>query len=558
MKIVLPRASRGAVYPRLFPIELNTFDAERVLPSLFYLVIARGHGRAHRPNDAKQVERYLDSLVAHPKLTGFGGVEGRRLLDLWLRTDIVRMARVGRARTTEKIDYVVPHTVLVHKTGLPDAGQRNVHTFLYNSMLDAFRGVVGSVPKDRVYQIVTNALGQGVEIDPGPAFDGRYDEKTEVDITTLLSLRYLDGYGPTRAAQRTDDQSIGAALPAYADRQGRELLSFMQAYAHVLPANALVRGVMALLSAGLFTYSAKLAYATNEFIRLGTKSPAMMSNADCTPPEIYCDFIQEPKKLSDEIARSCVDRDLEELGRFYDSLMTLRTLDRFADMAPEARPLLEAHQGDTPSYLEALWSLRDAPGIVARGHAEVESISAATFEAGIDDDVVSALNQYRQDLSHAYQNNHFLVAAHLTSEAQRKAVVSNMVKWFWSSGGLRVPYGLLKGNVRGARNWRYQISDDLLAAFVQLAFVEGAHGPDVNPSLRTRVKLANFLTYLESRFGLIIDRPPGFLENTESRAIAHWNLEAMKRRLRQMGYFRQLSDDFNAQYLTLPLQQAHE
>jgi hypothetical protein len=57
---------------------------------------------------------------------------------------------------------------------------------------------------------------------------------------------------------------------------------------------------------------------------------------------------------------------------------------------------------------------------------------------------------------------------------------------------------------------------------------------------------------LEQRFGVAVDRPPGFAPTAEATAAAKRNLEALKLRLRQMGFFQVLSDDFTAQYLRAP------
>ena len=48
MKIVLPKEIRGYHFPRIFTVEMNDFDIERLLPTLFYLVITSGRGRGGR------------------------------------------------------------------------------------------------------------------------------------------------------------------------------------------------------------------------------------------------------------------------------------------------------------------------------------------------------------------------------------------------------------------------------------------------------------------------------------------------------------------------------
>jgi hypothetical protein len=64
--------------------------------------------------------------------------------------------------------------------------------------------------------------------------------------------------------------------------------------------------------------------------------------------------------------------------------------------------------------------------------------------------------------------------------------------------------------------------------------------------------LQAFLSFLEERFGIIIDHPPEPFEGADYSAAARDNLRAMLKRLRQMGIFRDLSDDFTVQRLHPP------
>jgi hypothetical protein len=61
------------------------------------------------------------------------------------------------------------------------------------------------------------------------------------------------------------------------------------------------------------------------------------------------------------------------------------------------------------------------------------------------------------------------------------------------------------------------------------------------------------MTWLREKFGLVIDRPPREFSSTSARLAAAENANAFKRRLRQSGFFRGLSDDFNVQSLTVSL-----
>src|SRR3954467_5524458 len=106
MKLVLPKASRGYSFPRLFTVEMNDFDVERLLPSVFFLVVTRGRQRGRNLNDPRDLRRYVEALAQHPKVDNFDSEGGRRLLERWSRASVVRMGRAGRARRDEQMEFV--------------------------------------------------------------------------------------------------------------------------------------------------------------------------------------------------------------------------------------------------------------------------------------------------------------------------------------------------------------------------------------------------------------------------------------------------------------------
>ena len=136
MKITLPKEIRGYHFPRILAIEMNDFDIERLLPSMFYLVITSGHGRGGRQNKPTEFDSYLDALTHHSRIQGFDNPALRRTLNRWIRTAVVQMGRIGRGGGKgEQIEYALPNTILTYKTGFPSEirRQRNVHVFLINS-----------------------------------------------------------------------------------------------------------------------------------------------------------------------------------------------------------------------------------------------------------------------------------------------------------------------------------------------------------------------------------------------------------------------------------------
>jgi hypothetical protein len=116
------------------------------------------------------------------------------------------------------------------------------------------------------------------------------------------------------------------------------------------------------------------------------------------------------------------------------------------------------------------------------------------------------------------------------------------------------PHGALKGTKKNRRSWRYEPSNDLLAVLVQLAAARLAPSNQLNDGgvILPEIRLVDFLAFLETRFGILIDRPPSQFSGAEYAAAARENLRAMLARLRQMGMFNDLSDDFTVQRLRPP------
>jgi hypothetical protein len=555
VRLVLPKASRGYTFPRLFLVELNDFDVERLLPSLFFLVVTRGRGRGRNVNDPRDLRRYVEALADHPHVENFDSETGRRLLERWIRASVVRMGRAGRARVEEQMEFVLPLTLLAYKPGFPAEirRQRNVHQFIYELLTARLAEAGYENPQRELNGFFYVAFGHGVRIGDAPKYDGGYDGVSRIDLQALLALYFLDGFEPTGASGRETGTSPSPALPRSAHRLSDGLLRYLLAYQSRVPTLELTRGLMALINLELLVYTLELQLSTNELVRTRELSGLMSvdGGGEGSPrPDLYVDFTRERGGMSDDLARACVDRHLEELRTFLTSSMRLRTIDRFVSTMPEITSWLYGHP--TPTQLKLLAELASDARVQARAQMEVEHIRHESTTAAQGDTEVHEIAAFVDDALRASDGDAVDAAVRLLVSAQEKRAVQNMVSWYWSVGGIQQPFGLLAGNLRGRRNWRYAMSDDLLAALVRLAMIDSEGAEYGSERLRDRLRLQDFLSFLEHRYGILVGRPPDFLDDARARASASTNLGALKRRLRQIGYFEALSDDFTAQYLTAP------
>ena len=548
MRAHLPKDARGFGFPRLFEVDLNDFEMERILTDVFYLVVSGGRQRGKSPNDPKAISTYRDKLSQSARVEGFGDPVGLQVLDLWVRGAVIRTSTATRRQTGEQIDYLLPQSLAVYKAGFPDNyRQRNIPGFLYDSMVSALRDT-SEHPQGRLRDIFIKAFGTGVEISEAPSFTPRYDGRTSLDIHTLLTLTYLDGFEPVLASARRANPNFSAALPAQAISIGVRLARFLDAYAELIPPSALARSFVALANLELFVYSLKLFHATTALVRDRVLPPAMQGEP-ISDPELYCDFSTVRGGVSEALARACVERDLEMLSAFVAAAIRLRTIDKYSRRTKAMADQLDELGADTPHYLLALCNLADHQRVGDWAELEFEKIRDETIRV-LGSEMEAATASQFEAMRSAPATELERVVGILVSEQRRP--IQHLTSWYQSAGGLKTAYGVLAGAPRSRTSWRYTISDDLLSTLVLLAHVDPAAVRDPG----NRLALREFLEYIERSYGLIVDRSPRFSEDTISRAAARQNLAGMKRKLREMDLFSELSDDFSAQYLTVPVETA--
>ena len=556
MKIKLPKDIVGVKFPRICTIDMNDFDIDLFLPSLFFTILAQGRGKARRANDPKAITQFINALAQHATLEGFSDLEGRRVLERLVRTTLITTGGVGRYRIEEQITSIVPFSILAHKPGFPVAGgrQRGADTFIYQTL----RERLGA--DDELRKFVKMVFGRGVIIKSIPELGGTYDGETRLDTLTRLSIAFLDGFQNTRPGI-TREKNVSSPCPALTKELATDLLRYLFEYHITMPTQAFTHHLLVLINFELFNYTLKLVNAVNELVQHPERLPnAMLDKAETSPPQLYLDFMESSGGHSQEMAKACVRRDIETYQQFLSSNLLLRQLDIYIEKLkrnPRYSSIIEdvLRSGISGAeFLQGLLILSNDPalslGIDAAASFDEDRIRKENTSEG-DDDSESA--HWLDALINTTESNLERVVS-LLVEGQKGDAIEHFVRWYWGVGGMKKPQGVLRGTSHSRKSWRYAPTNDLLAVFVQLAAVRLS--PPTNQDRGDQelqpVRLQDFLQFLEKRFGILIDRPPSPFEGAEYVAAARENLRAMLRRLRQMGIFRDLSDDFTVQRLHPP------
>ncbi|ABW14773.1 conserved hypothetical protein [Parafrankia sp. EAN1pec] len=546
MTLRMPKELRSYQFDKLTGVELNDFDVDRFLPVLFEMVETKGRRLSRSNADPKDPGRYVEALAAHPNLRGFADEHGRAVLEQWVNSSVVRLGHSGRGRGDVQLAAVQPIHIGAYRAGLPVEGARHrkVHLVVYRLLKEALLRRGAPDPEQTLQRLFREAFGRGVAIDSlfVPAFDGKTDD---LDANVLLSLYYLEGFQPGKVLASRPDLDWSPVMPGVMISLGDLLLDFLTVYRNRLPTIALARHLAALLNIGLFTTTLRLFSVVGELCRGGADGPPPTDlSRDLHPArtEIYVDFTRQTGGDSDRLAGECVDRDLERLPAYFEDMILLKTLDRYASSEQRLRPYVEGRRG--PDWLAALVGIRGLEYVEWRAGLDIERIIETTrAEMRMPED------EARTELSALAPGGSQLdVLLAAIRQSQGAKAVTSAGSWFWNTGGLRKQAGLLRGNLRGRRAWRYAMTDELLTTMLLTTLMDPVTGAPT-----PRMRLADLLDTLEHRWGLLIHHPPAARDDASARAVASQNLTAFTGRLHQMGFFADLADDFNAQYVINPL-----
>lgn len=511
----------------VLPVELNDTDVDRMLTRILEMAVKRGRTASSKVN-ANDYQGYLDLLQNNPHLDGFDSDRGRDVLDGWVRSSILKEERASLRRDRVQMGYLRPLTVAAYRSGLPKTASRNrrADSLIYRSMERSLSNRGSQNTSAEIEALFAKTFGRGVDTGTSPWHDPRYDGHSELDIDTLLALRFLEGFQGSQNLSK-DQEPLDPPVPLAVDGLGNDLTAFLRLFGPKLPVAEAYAHLGATISLRLFQLPLITARAVRALL---TDEPQPVDNGS----EMYCDFVRRRGSASDELSRQCVARDLETMRVFFGDRLLLRSLGDAVNLLPN-RPDLN---GSAAERLAILASLRDEPTM----HMAL-SMQLQTIAQGIDDpEGRQFISDVRESgVSAAEQLRQVLV------EGLRKRGIENQIKWFHSTGAITKSYGVLAGTLRSRSTWRYSLSDEALTTLLCMCFVD-----DRGDRTDGKLPIKTILSRLESRFGIIIDRPPTGMDSADARAGITENLTAFTRQLTLLGCFEGLSDDFTAQFVTRP------
>lgn len=559
MTFRLPKSELGkrlasAVYEFLMPVTLEVTNVERLLIQVLERVVKVG--KTSPPHNKKSANLELGHLVAalsrNIKLEGFDSDHGRSLLEGWLRAAVVEMIPFKDSPTGEQIDFLRLLSVASYRSGLPKyrSKHRKIDQLVYRSMVTYWLANPGASSETlRTAVVEESTLGDGLEFKgvKYPYSNPEYSGGKKIDINALLELRFLEGIpgrDPLESKEgKLDALPLNSAVPSATLPVGKSMVDLMRAYS-TWSAAEITTSLSCIVALFMYQLPVRTGIAVRELLTEGGNHDLLL-DSQANPMEMYFDFTSDPNGASSALSKACVARDLQVLSNYFLDMVLLRETESSARTSKALKTELESLDG-TPRLIKIA-------GLVGDERVENSAgLRLEQLESDFDDlDDTQNLEIFQAIRSASKTNLDALVR--VVIKDRQKDGMSSIRKWASSLGGLtkdgpKREHALLSGTMAAPTTWKYSMSESMLLTLVNLCFLDEKGRNPVSPALEMRFLLER----LERRFGVLISKVPGGLDSPEAKQAASDNFVAFIAKLKTLGYFRGLSDDFSAQFVERP------
>jgi len=532
----------GTDFPELFLPSLNSFNIQRMMPGLFFALrtgCARGKGGwldtfAPGRKEATVADVAERLILDVASFRGFESAAGRAILADWLSDSLLQIkARTDQRGSRAPVIGLNPLHAFLYRVDLPTnySHLRRVPEWVAMVLAQVEDGALSDGATTGPFGIrcgveenlLLRAFSAGLEIpNPGQPDADVVDTTKVNDLDSLLAVRVAEAVAQVRTLPKlvkSEARAFESLIPATRARVRDAFSQFLRGYSH-MPRGPLVESIFALLTLTLTRMFLSHAATTARLYETGTWREVLPKDVG-----IIVDVSEGRDTEMVAASRASFSRHLDVLRRYLRAHVGLRLLNR---MAPRARVASLPDPANTRAYLEALSRLR------------LEMTSHVRLEVAVEDQIERILRASKEAADEDEQTR--LEAALAGAGGPRFDRLVDAVIYgvqgenAWAAprdflrdcGAYNAPFGLIRGGERGRGGLNYRLSDALVEALVHRHVVD--HKGRQRP-----LSLRDFAAELYDAYGLSVtaDMPGGLAER---------NFGHLRRRLRELGLFRDVSD----------------
>lgn len=540
--MALQKKDREFRLPKISYLDFKTIEMDRVLTGLFERLEHGGYPSVFRDKRELTVDKFVDDILdASDKFLGF--TQHRDMVERWVETHLMDIVNRGKKNAAV-------------------AGPRPLHGYTYRFRNPKHSRDYGAA--QHLYQMLHHARHlaghKAIEHLKSFFFDGfdkltrELNDKALTDIETATLLHFLSQRKDT-ADTRAGGDRFAPVCVGSADLMAEDIqrLLFYKAF---MPRSVMVEYLKVLLSFHLALYHLRLLKLLPAWQKLeGANSLCAESACPMKPREqrepqgdcpyklgLFVDLSGSAESPTAALAERSTDGYYRRIPGFVRAYFVAKKLDEFSEHLVRRGKLIRP--------LNSVFSVGELYGLQGEPFAEernkffgerlaglLESLSEEG--AGLDAEVEAITKMGLSDFETYIE---ILVA--LRGAFHRKYIIESL-----DATMLKNKSGALLAQTR-ARNAprRFALESRLLEVLLQIAVLR----PGGDQGYFTgEMRIDDLLAFLRERYGIYIDQLPpgdGFSTPTiDERKALRSNVQAFTGRLREIGFYRDLSDAYVTQ-----------
>ncbi len=538
--MALQKKDREFRLPKISYLDFKTIEMDRVLTGLFERLEHGGYPSVFRDKRELTVDKFVDDILdARDKFLGF--TQHRDIVERWVETHLMDIVNRGKKNSAV-------------------AGPRPLHGYTYRFRNPKHSRDYGAA--QHLYQMLHHARHlaghKAIEHLKGFFFDGfdkltrELNDKALTDIETATLLHFLSQRKDTADTRAGGDRFAPVCIGS-ADLMAEDIQRLLF-YKPFMPRSVMVEYLKVLLSFHLALYHLRLLKLLPAWQKLeGANSLCAESACPMKPREqrepqgdcpyklgLFVDLSGSAESASAALAERSADGYYRRIPGFVRAYFVAKKLDEFSEHLVRRGKLIRPL--NSVFSVRELYSLQGEPFEEERDKFFGERLaglleSLSEGDAGLDTEVEAITKMGLSDFETYIE---ILVA--LRGAFHRKYIIESL-----DATMLKNKSGALLAQTR-ARNAprRFTLESRLLEVLLQIAVLRP--GGDLG-YFTGEMRIDDLLSFLRERYGLYIDQLPlgeGSPTIDERKALRS-NVQAFTGRLREIGFYRDLSDAYVTQ-----------
>ncbi len=527
--------------PKVSYLDFKHIEMDRVLTMLFPRLKYDGYASRRPPRGGDlSVDEFLADFLEHPEwFSGFD--QHPDVVRSWIETDLMDL--VNRGKSNQALAAPRPLHGNTYKF-------RNAkHTRDYGAAEQAYwmlfyaRKGKGQAARD----VLRRFFFPGVDL-----VTDRYDPSASVDVETQAILR-LDHQVTQDMKDSKEPSRFQPLCIGQADIMADDILRLL-AYEPYIPRSVLVDYLKMLMAFHLALYHLKLLQMLPKLVKqragndlCGTKecpiNPGMDNAQEGCPYRValVVDMGDVSNPHMAELARKSTDRLYRQIPAFVQANFVVKKLDEMAEYLSKKTGKLASSANGTFSVGDLVALLKPEHDIERQAYFKFRLASLIEESSSGNEDVDPEIREVTAMGLGEFESFIEILMAY-RGKYHRQYITECLDSLLLKNKET----GLLAQSRTKGSSRRFVLGSKLLEVLLQIAVLAQDGGRFVT----REVRIEELLAFLRNRYGLHIDRLPESGQSNSSildRRALRLNLEAFKRRLREIGFYEDLSDAYVTQ-----------